>query len=546
MFSLFVKCVSFVFFPVASGVLAVQHHQPSKGHIVNIEPCYDQFHKQILQDLKHAPASPPTPLPGGSHGRGQSAAPPRPPPPHNTNAKSLAQSKPFNEPKQQPASQHDTQSVPSKPGSQLSRACGGGECEASWDDFSSRRQKASFQSYPNLSGDWQGESNENMTGHHRGYRGRRRKKRHGDKGRGCYGSVEEPGQQRKHFSEVENQFDAGGRGGGPHKNRYPESSAGRGRGRGQHRGAFVSQPREAEMMCCGPAYECGIGLTVAPTPASGPCHVIKLDADCNPIPQDDSSTTNTTAQSVPPSGTHQLQKSGPDLNTDSPAVSLDDVQLSTESFGGHPDAEEYDSYLYLDSSGHQSSLYTEPEVIPVPHKTHQPPSKPTLCAAAPNVKSKPDVKSKQAYVLPKTQTSTKEHEYSPLLQKASRGKTEAEKAAERLRKERSELEVQRKLSQQIEEEKQRALEEERRAELEAQLQQARKKIAELENRGKWTEQYPPYKLHLMHDFDKRCGACDISIHAKEGTVEFHGSKDGYDAARLAFLLELQVCCFAYH
>ena len=525
---------------MASGVLAVQLHQPSKGRIVYTEPCYDQFHKQILQDLKHSPASPPTPLPGGSLGRGQSAAPPRPPPPHNASAKSPAKSKPFTEPKQQPAPQHNTQSVPSRPGSQLSRAGGGGECEASWDAFSSRRQKANFQSYPNQSGDWQGESNENMAGHHRGYRGRKGKKKLGNQGRGWYGSVEEPDQQRKHFSEVENQFNAGGRGRGPHKGRYPQSSAGRGRGWGQRRGAFVSQPRETEMMGCGPAYECGIGLAVAPTPMSGPCHVIKLDAECNPIPQDDSSATNTTAWSVPPSGTRQLQKSGPDLNTDDHAVSLGDVQLSTESFGGHPDAEEYDSYLYLDSSGHRSSLYTEPEVIPVPHKTHPPPPKPTLCAAAPGVKSK------QAHALPKTQTSRKEHEHSPLLQKASRGKTEAEEAAERLRKEQSELEVQRKLSQQIEEEKQRALEEKRRAELEAELQQARKKIAELENRGKWTERYPPYKLHLMHDFHKRCGLCDISIHAKEGTVEFHGSKDDYDAARLTFLLELQVCCFAYH
>ena len=143
---------------MASGVLTERHHTPSKGSSVYIEPCYEQFHKQLLQDLKQSPASSQTHRPGNSGGRGQSADPPGPAAAGSTSARPAVQ------PKQQSAPQPTpSQTPPQSPGLHP------------WNASSCRRQKKeNSQSYSraNAFTDWQEESN------YRDYRGRGRKNKH--------------------------------------------------------------------------------------------------------------------------------------------------------------------------------------------------------------------------------------------------------------------------------------------------------------------------------------------------------------------------------
>ena len=518
---------------MASGVLAMQHHQPCKGKSVYIEPCYDQFHKWLLQDLTESPVSSQPIHPRNSPGTGWSADPQRPVPVHNASSKPSAQPKSFIQPKQQSA-QHKPQSVFSKPEPKVSKFHGSGESDVPQNAYSYWRQKADSKSHPqqNQSAGWRGESSEDMAHYHGGHRGRGRKKKRGGRGRGWYDSKEESNQQRKCFAEVENQLNRGGRGGRPYKNRYPQSLPARGRGQGQSRGAWTSQSQEAEMMSFGPAHEnVRTSLAEAPARLSAPCRVIKLDADCDPIPQDASSPTNTSGLSSPLSATREALAFESDLQADGQA----NVEFSTDSFFDQQDAGECDSY---------QTFSVDSDFFPGPHDTHQ------LSEPTP-FKTMPDVKSKLTHVLPKTETLANKPECSSILQIASENNPEMESKAEKLRKERLEVEKQQQeimeqqLSQQrleksaIEQEKQQALEKAR--QLEAQLQQVKKECANLKNRRKWTEPFPPYKLRLMHDFNERCGSCEISVHEMEGTVEFHGTEDDYGAAKLAFLLELQVC-----
>ncbi|KAL8570313.1 hypothetical protein ACOMHN_011334 [Nucella lapillus] len=454
----------------AEAVLAVRDHSPSKGAHISVKPCYEQFHKKILDDLNQ-PQTPSVSSSPHTHGGGQGGGP----------AAAGRQGPPVAEKPSQNQPKHFLAQGKEQDHFRTRRGSG--------NDLPSPQQ--------DLPADMLGDGD---TGRYyppqyqRGGRKKRRNKRGNNQGQ--HGPGEDSNQSDRSRGSRGNQRSRGGRPFGYNSKR--------GRGYWGERRGYASHPQEAELFDCEPRHVTSPTQSAAPQP-------IKLDADCNPVPQAWGPHSQHPARAAAPQSEeyHTAEDRSGDSNGVDVSVEDNDLDDSSQ----RPRGYRQDTH---EPAATKPSLHA-PKTAPVFHRAEAASKNPSVLKTG---------------VYPERWAEARGSAAQAEI--VSQSQREKEREAEQLKQEKLKLERELQKRDQLREEDRMRMEQ-----MEKELETVKQEKEKLEDRKKKTLSFPAYKLRLMKNFAETCTMCDIIIHEKEGCVDICGTGENVDAAIYGFLYTLQ-------